>query len=104
MPSRGGKGPVLVGSVAYCPQIPWIVSGSVRDNIVFGSRWEPDWYAEVLEACALQQVSGKVLEDCALKQMIAGGALQQVCGGAAIARWLRRRAVKLEVIPLMFLL
>ena len=69
--ARGGRGPVVVGSVAYCPQIPWIVSGSVRDNIVFGSRWEPDWYAEVLEACALQQVSGKV-----------GGL--QVSGGTAI--------------------
>ncbi|GAX75678.1 hypothetical protein CEUSTIGMA_g3121.t1 [Chlamydomonas eustigma] len=48
-------GPVIIGSVAYCSQIPWIMSGSVRNNIVFGSAWEEEWYQEVLGACALEQ-------------------------------------------------
>ena len=54
---NGFGGPIVVGSMAYCPQVPWIVSGSVRDNIVFGSPWDAKFYVEVLEACALDQVS-----------------------------------------------
>ena len=29
-PGKAAAGPVLCGSVAYCSQVPWIVSGSVR--------------------------------------------------------------------------
>ena len=36
-------------------QVPWIVGGSVRDNIAFGSAWDEDWYTRVLQACALDQ-------------------------------------------------
>lgn len=28
------------GSLAYVPQQAWLVSGSVRDNILMGSRWD----------------------------------------------------------------
>jgi len=59
-----GGGPVVVGSVAYCPQVPWIASGTVRDNIVFGSPWDAELYAEVLEACALEQVRGCCFSIC----------------------------------------
>lgn len=34
-------------------QIPWIVAGTVRDNITFGGPWDADGYAAVLAACAL---------------------------------------------------
>ena len=34
-------------------QVPWVVAGSVKDNIVFGSPWDPLHYATVLSACAL---------------------------------------------------
>ncbi|KAJ9515463.1 hypothetical protein QJQ45_016472 [Haematococcus lacustris] len=43
------------GRVAYCSQVPWIMAGSVRDNILFGCALNPDWYAKVVAACALQQ-------------------------------------------------
>lgn len=49
------KGPLLIGSVAYSSQIPWIASGSIRDNITFGSAWDQSWYNEVIQACALGQ-------------------------------------------------
>eukprot|EP00892_Ulva_mutabilis_P006809 jgi/Ulvmu1/44/UM001_0047.1 len=45
--------PVMVGRVAYCQQVPWIEAGSVRENITFGSPFEPAWYAQVVTACAL---------------------------------------------------
>lgn len=35
------------------PQVPWIVAGSVRDNIVFGSAFEPARYERVVRGCAL---------------------------------------------------
>ncbi|PWA36498.1 ABC transporter C family member 13 [Artemisia annua] len=41
------------GSVAYVPQIPWILSGTIRDNVLFGKDYDPIRYAAVLEACAL---------------------------------------------------
>lgn len=59
-PSKSGSegaaaslGPVVVGTVAYCAQVPWIVAGSVRDNILFGRPYEEAWYARVVVACAL---------------------------------------------------
>ena len=33
--------------------MPWIVAGSVRDNIIFGCPWDPIRYDAVLTACAL---------------------------------------------------
>ncbi|XP_027340067.1 ABC transporter C family member 13 isoform X3 [Abrus precatorius] len=43
----------LKGSVAYVPQVPWILSGTVRDNILFGKIYDPERYADTLQACAL---------------------------------------------------
>ncbi|HTU63820.1 MAG TPA: hypothetical protein VMF89_35390, partial [Polyangiales bacterium] len=40
-------------AVAYAAQSPWIFTGSVRDNILFGRPYEAAWYAEVVQACAL---------------------------------------------------
>ncbi|GJZ67089.1 ABC transporter C family member 13 isoform X1 [Tanacetum coccineum] len=40
-------------SVAYVPQIPWILSGTIRDNVLFGKDYDPIRYSAVLEACAL---------------------------------------------------
>ena len=35
-------------------QVPWIVAGSVKDNIVFGCPWNSERYKAVLSACALE--------------------------------------------------
>ncbi|KAJ6594611.1 P-loop containing nucleoside triphosphate hydrolase protein [Mycena capillaripes] len=40
-------------SVAYASQDPLIVSGTIRENIVFGQEFSEHWYTLVLEACAL---------------------------------------------------
>ncbi|GLC33196.1 hypothetical protein PLESTB_000360400 [Pleodorina starrii] len=49
----GDCGPIVRGRVAYCAQVPWIVAGSVRENIVFGSPWDEQWYGHVVYACCL---------------------------------------------------
>jgi ATP-binding cassette subfamily C (CFTR/MRP) protein 4 len=41
------------GKVAYVPQNPFIMHGTVRDNITFGLDYEEEWYLEVLRACCL---------------------------------------------------
>ncbi|KMZ74266.1 ABC transporter C family member 13, partial [Zostera marina] len=41
------------GSLAYVSQIPWIMSGTVRDNILFGKEYNARRYGDVLKACSL---------------------------------------------------
>ncbi|KAJ7449546.1 multidrug resistance-associated ABC transporter [Mycena latifolia] len=43
----------LYGSISYAPQNPWIMSMTIRDNIVFNHEYEPDFYSSVIDACAL---------------------------------------------------
>ena len=42
-----------VGRIAYVSEIPWIFSGNVRENIVFGRPFNQYLYNQVLEACDL---------------------------------------------------
>ncbi|KAH8929539.1 hypothetical protein BT69DRAFT_1307047 [Atractiella rhizophila] len=44
----------LRGKVAYCGQNAWLMSRSVKANIVFGCNWDPAFYETVLDACALR--------------------------------------------------
>ncbi|KAK9666327.1 hypothetical protein RND81_14G177600 [Saponaria officinalis] len=48
----------LSGSTAYVPQSPWIQSGTIVDNIVFGSKMDDEKYDSVLESCALKKDLG----------------------------------------------
>ena len=43
------------GTVVYVPQIAWIFSGTIRENILFGEQYEKFKYDRVIEACALTQ-------------------------------------------------
>ncbi|KAL3463968.1 P-loop containing nucleoside triphosphate hydrolase protein [Aspergillus heterothallicus] len=48
------RGEVIVrGRVAYVAQSAWVMNASVRENIVFGHRWDPQFYDLTVEACAL---------------------------------------------------
>lgn len=41
------------GTCAYCPQYAWIQNASIKNNILFGRKMDPEWYAQVVEACGL---------------------------------------------------
>ncbi|KAL4333313.1 hypothetical protein GQ457_07G007690 [Hibiscus cannabinus] len=41
------------GKVAYVSQTAWIQTGSIQENILFGSVMDPVWYQEVVETCCL---------------------------------------------------
>ncbi|MBA0735364.1 hypothetical protein Gogos_019219 [Gossypium gossypioides] len=41
------------GKKAYVSQTAWIQTGSLQENILFGSVMDPVWYQEVVEKCCL---------------------------------------------------
>jgi ATP-binding cassette subfamily C (CFTR/MRP) protein 4 len=43
------------GRLAYAAQEPWIFSGSIRDNILFGKPFDCRWYEKVVVACGLKR-------------------------------------------------
>jgi ABC-type multidrug transport system fused ATPase/permease subunit len=48
------KGTVEVhGTLAYVAQSPWIMNATVRENIVFGYRYDSNFYEKTVKACAL---------------------------------------------------
>lgn len=45
----------LTESVAYCAQQAWLMNGTIKDNIIFSSPFDPRRYKDVLVACSLQR-------------------------------------------------
>lgn len=48
----GGRGP-LSQPFAFCPQQPYMHSGSVRSNIIMDAVFEPERYAAIVAGCGL---------------------------------------------------
>lgn len=46
---------LLSGHVAYVAQEPWIMNTTIKDNILFGERFDTDRYYRVLYVCALNK-------------------------------------------------
>eukprot|EP00899_Mesostigma_viride_P024049 jgi/Mesvir1/4829/Mv11115-RA.2 len=50
--------------VGYLPQPPWILAGTVRENVLLGAPMDADRYRAVLHACALEEdLAGMPLGD-----------------------------------------
>ncbi|PVV01479.1 hypothetical protein BB560_004101 [Smittium megazygosporum] len=45
----------LRGKVAYASQSPWIMNATVRENILFGYKYDEKFYKKVIFACCLEQ-------------------------------------------------
>jgi ABC-type multidrug transport system fused ATPase/permease subunit len=45
----------ISGTKAYVPQSPWILTGNVRDNILFGNQYDGTKYDRTVKACALEK-------------------------------------------------
>ncbi|XP_043692552.1 ABC transporter C family member 3-like isoform X5 [Telopea speciosissima] len=45
----------LNGTMAYVAQSPWIQSGKIVDNILFGKEMDKERYKKILEACSLEK-------------------------------------------------
>ena len=80
------------GTVVYVPQIAWIFSGTIRENILFGEQYEEWKYNRVIEACSLTEDIEK-FPDC--DQTIVGERGVVLSGGQR-ARVSLARAVYVE--------
>ena len=52
-PLKGGVD--IVGSLGYAAQDPWVFSGTLRENILFGQEFDGDWFQQVVDACCLNE-------------------------------------------------
>lgn len=43
----------ISGTKAYVPQTPWILTGNIRENILFGNQYDSCKYDRTVKACAL---------------------------------------------------
>ena len=43
----------LNSNVTIAPQEPWLMSGTVRENIIFGALFDQKWYQKVVSSCGL---------------------------------------------------
>ena len=43
------------GIFVYAPQIAWVFSGTLRENILFGESYDDPRYTRIIEACALTE-------------------------------------------------
>ena len=43
------------GRIAYVSQIPWLFSGTIRENITFGKELNEERYPQIISACGLQE-------------------------------------------------
>jgi ABC-type bacteriocin/lantibiotic exporter with double-glycine peptidase domain len=63
-----GEIPLIQGSMcspssryAYCDQTTWLLNDTIRKNILGFSNLDPDWYAVVIHATALDEDIGSML-------------------------------------------
>ena len=47
----------IEGSVSYASQEPWIFSGTIKENILFGEPYDKAWFNRVVECCSLVKVN-----------------------------------------------
>lgn len=53
LPTSSGKLDRFYSSLAYASQDPWIMDGTVRENILLGLPFKKNWYNKVVVACGL---------------------------------------------------
>lgn len=85
--------------VAYCSQSPWLVNGTLRNNITHGSDFDPEWYNTVVQACDLEaDISAMPLGDETIVGSkglsLSGGQQQRVALARAI--YFRRSIVLID--------
>ncbi|XP_052786998.1 multidrug resistance-associated protein 1-like [Mya arenaria] len=84
------EGSVTVkGNIAYVPQEAWIQNMTLRDNILFGKKYQERKYKKVIQSCALERdleiLSGGDLTEIGEKGInISGGQKQRVSLARAV--------------------
>ncbi|KAK7006728.1 P-loop containing nucleoside triphosphate hydrolase protein [Favolaschia claudopus] len=81
--------PSATSRIAYAAQDPFLIAGTIRENIVFGQAFDEAWYQMVLTACALEgEVEGMAAGDGTLVgekgATLSGGQRQRVSLARAV--------------------
>nr|QWN59139.1 ATP-binding cassette C transporter [Rehmannia glutinosa] len=89
LPPLGDSSVIIRGSVAYVPQISWIFNATVRENILFGSTFEPERYWKAVDVTALHRdlelLPGRDLTEIGERGVnISGGQKQRVSMARAV--------------------
>ncbi|CAG2106882.1 unnamed protein product, partial [Medioppia subpectinata] len=77
------------GRTAYCPQQAWIQNTTLRQNILFNSEYNPEYYDKVLDSCALRPdlsvISSEDMTEIGEKEInLSGGQKQRVSLARAV--------------------
>ncbi|KAM1213164.1 hypothetical protein PS2_004614 [Malus domestica] len=89
LPPRTDASVVIRGTVAYVPQVSWIFNATVRDNILFGSKFESARYWKAIDLTELQHdldlLPGRDLTEIGERGVnISGGQKQRVSMARAV--------------------
>ncbi|KAL0363619.1 UNVERIFIED_CONTAM: ABC transporter C family member 2 [Sesamum calycinum] len=89
LPPLGDASVIIRGSVAYVPQISWIFNATVRENILFGSSFDPARYWKAIDVTALHHdldlLPGRDLTEIGERGVnISGGQKQRVSMARAV--------------------
>ncbi|KAM3323933.1 ABC transporter C family member 12 isoform X4 [Capsicum chacoense] len=89
LPPLGNANVTIRGSIAYVPQVSWIFNATVRENILFGSNFEPTRYWKAIDVTALDHdlelLPGRDLTEIGEKGVnISGGQKQRVSMARAV--------------------
>ncbi|XP_042142939.1 multidrug resistance-associated protein 1-like [Ixodes scapularis] len=79
----------ISGKIAYVPQVACIYNMTVRDNILFGQKFDPDRYDSVLQACELLNdiytfAAGDLTEVGEKGETLSGGQKQRISLARAV--------------------
>ncbi|XP_077486518.1 multidrug resistance protein mrp-7-like [Amblyomma americanum] len=79
----------ISGSIAVVPQVPRVLNMSIRDNIIFGRKFDQAFYNKVLKGCQLAEdisrlPSGDLKEAGDKGEMLSGGQKQRVALARAV--------------------
>ena len=88
-PKLHGRADIKLSETAYCDQTPWIIAGSIRQNVVGDSGFDRAWYNTVVQACAL---------DVDLQQMADGDETFVGNKGFKLSGGQKQRLVSLNVL------
>lgn len=82
----------LYGSVCYVPQEAWLLNMSFRENIIFGTEFDPEHYKKTIEVCALER-DIKLMADGDLTEIgergtnLSGGQRQRISLARAVYKY-----------------
>ncbi|XP_049399177.1 ABC transporter C family member 12-like isoform X3 [Solanum stenotomum] len=89
LPPLGNASVTIRGSIAYVPQVSWIFNATVRENVLFGSNFEPTRYWKAIDVTALDHdlelLPGRDLTEIGERGVnISGGQKQRVSMARAV--------------------